>query len=125
MKFVIDKIVIPNEYKVYGLNDAPDKFPNISIEKDGKKYGLVIVPNKYPLFASVNDDFRKAFVKACEEHNTIPVYCPVLLHSIDKERAVKGVFLRGDVFNLKNVGQKILNGDDKQEITPNNLDFKL
>ena len=89
------------------------------------KYGLVVVPNKFPLFAAVKDDFRITYVKGCEEHGIVPVFCPVLIYSLDKDRAAKSIFLRGDVFNVRNVGQQILSKAEKQEITPQTLNFKL
>lgn len=125
IKFVLDKIIVPKNYKVLGINDDPQKFPNITVEKDGMKYGLVVVPNKFPLFAAIKADFRITYVKGCEEHNIIPVFCPVLIYSVDKDRAAKSIFLRGDLFNARNVGQQILNKEEKQEITPQTLNFKL
>ena len=125
IRFTIEQILIPNEYKIVGIIEDLNNFPNITAEKEGKKYGLVVLPEIYPHFGSVPADFRIKFVNACNEHDVIPVLCPVLIHSQDKERAEKSILLKGDVFRLADVGQLILNNEETQEITPQTLTFKL
>lgn len=125
MRFTVEQILLPNEYKIVGVLEDLNNFPNITAEKDGKKYGLVVLPEIYPHFGSVPSDFRIQFVNACKEHDVIPVLCPILIHSHDKERAEKSILLKGDVFRLGNIGQLILNNEETQEINPKTLTFKL
>ena len=125
IRFTIEQILVPNEYKIVGIIEDLNNFPNITAEKDGKKYGLVVLPEIYPHFGGVPTDFRVKFVNACNEHDVVPVLCPVLIHSQDKERAEKSILLKGDVFRLANIGQLILNNEETQEITPQTLTFKL
>lgn len=121
IRFTVEKVIADKGYKILGIIDKLDRFPHITLEKDGTKYGLVILPEVYPRFGSVTDDFRLKFVSASKEHNVVPVFCPVLIKSIDDKRAEKGLLLKGDVFNCLNIGQAILNDEEKQEITPDNL----
>ena len=125
IKFTVEQILLPKEYKIVGIIEDLSNFPHVTAEKDGKRYGIVVLPEVYPHFGGVLDDFRIKFVTACNEHNIVPVLCPVLIHSQDRARAEKSILLKGDVFRLANIGQIILNGEEKQEIKPNTLTFKL
>ncbi len=125
IRFTVDEIIKDRGYKVLGINDETNSYPNILLEKDEKKYAVAVVPCIYPNFIRKNDELRIRFAKDAEQRNLIPVLCPVLIHSQDVERAKASVMLKGDLFRIGNLGQKILTTEETQEITPQTLDFKL
>ena len=125
MRFTVEHILVPNDYKIVGLREDLNNFPHITAEKEGKTYGIVVLPEIFPHFGAVPTDFRMQYVEACGKHNVVPVLCPILIHSQDKERAEKSILLKGDVFRLANIGQLILTDEETQEINPQTLTFKL
>ena len=125
IRFTVEQILLPKEYKIVGVIEDLNNFPQVTAEKDGKKYGIVVLPEIYPHFGAVPADFRIKFADACKERNIVPVLCPVLIHSQDRARAEKSILLKGDVYRLGNLGQLILTNDEEQEIKPDSLTFKL
>ena len=125
IRFTVERILVPRDYKIIGVIEEPNRFPNITAEKNGVKYAIVVLPEVYPRFGSVVDDFRKKFVAATKERQLIPVLCPILIRSSDSQRAEKGILLKGDLFNLAEIGQIVLNDEEEQVITPQTLNFKF
>lgn len=125
IRFTVERILIPRDYKIIGIVDQPNNFPNITAEKNGIKYAIVVLPEVFPRFSSIVDDFRFKFVAATKERELLPVLCPVLIKSYDKQRADKGLLLKGDLYNLSEIGQIILTDEEKQLITPQTLNFKF
>ena len=125
IRFTVEKILVEREYKIIGVIDEPNRFPHITAEKNGVKYAIVVLPEIFPKFGSLVDDFRLKFVAATKERQLIPVLCPILIKSYDNARAEKGLLLKGDLYNLAEMGQVVLNDEEKQVIAPNTLNFKF
>lgn len=125
IRFLVEKVLVPKEYKIIGVVDELNKFPNITAEKNGVTYAIVVLPEIYPRFGTLVDDFRLKFVAATKERGLLPVLAPVFIKSYDNERAQKSVLLKGDIFNLADMGQIVLNDEEKQIINPNTLNFKF
>ncbi len=125
IRFVLENILNKEEYKITSVQDNLNVYPNIEVIHNNKKYAIAVVPCIFPYFIRNNDELRIGFAKAAIEKNYIPVLCPVVISSVDEKRANNSIYLIGDVFKFANIGQKILNTEPHQEITPNNLDFKL
>lgn len=125
IRFALDEILKEKGYTVLQIIDKLHVYPNIILEKAEKKYAVAIVPCIYPYFMIQNDEIRIGFAKAAKEKNYIPILCPIPARSIDEERAKKSVYLKGDLFQFANIGQKVLTEDEHQEILPTSLDFHL
>ncbi len=125
IRFVLENILNKEDYKIISVQDNLNIYPNIEIIHNDTKYAIAVVPCIFPYFIRNNDDLRIGFAKAAIAKNYVPVLCPILISSVDEERAKNSIYLKGDVFKFANIGQKILNTEPHQEINPNNLDFKL
>lgn len=125
IRFTLEQIIKDKGYKVLGVNDDLKSYPKILLEKENQQYAIAVVPCVYPNFIQKNDDLRIRFVKGCQQQKAVPVLCPVLIHSQDKERAMKSIMLKGDLFRITNIGQLILTDEETQEILPKSLTFKL
>lgn len=123
--YSVENIIAGKEYKIINVIDTLYAYPNIILEKEEKHYAVAVVPCIYPYFMPENDELRIGFAKASKEKGFIPILCPIPVRSIDEERAKQSIYLKGDVFQFANIGQKILTDDVKQEITPQNLDFRF
>ncbi len=125
IRFVLENILNKEEYKITSVQDNINAYPNIELIYNESKYAIAVVPCIFPYFIRNNDELRIGFAKASIEKNYIPVLCPVVICSVDEQRANNSIYLKGDLFKFANLGQKILNTEPHQEITPDNLDFKL
>lgn len=125
IRFAIENILNKEDYKITAVQDNPNVYPNIELIHNDIKYAIAIVPCIFPYFIRNNDELRIGFAKAAIEKNYVPVICPIIIRSIDDERANQSIYLKGDLFKFANIGQKILNTEPHQEIKPDNLDFKL
>lgn len=125
IRFTIEQTLKDKGYEVVGINGKVTELPNIVIKKEDKMYALVVVPCIYPNYMRQNDNLRIDFVNGCIKQNLTPVICPVLIHSTDKERALKSVMLKGDTFKISSLGQEILTNEPKQELALNTLKFKF
>lgn len=125
IRFAIENILNKEDYKITAVQDNPNVYPNIELIHNDIKYAIAIVPCIFPYFIRNNDELRIGFAKAAIEKNYVPVICPIIIRSIDDERANQSIYLKGDLFKFANIGQKILSTEPHQEIKPDNLDFKL
>lgn len=125
INFTVANVLTPKGYELVGVNDDLASLPNIVVKKDEKVFSIIVVPCIFPNYMRENDDLRIKFVNSATKAKAIPVICPVLIHSYDKERAQKGIMLKGDLFRITNIGQKILNNFAKQSLKPEDLDFNF
>ncbi|MDE5714941.1 MAG: hypothetical protein K2I42_02305 [Anaeroplasmataceae bacterium] len=125
LQYFIKDYLKDKEYNLEGINPNPNQIPHVLLTKGNKKYAVIIVPCVYPRYHLMQEEVRIQFVKDCQEKNAIPLYCPVLIASYDALRAEQGLMLKGDLFNVRIVKQKILNQEAKQDLTLQSLDFEL
>ena len=124
-KFYVEKILSKLGGQIENINVNPKSFPNIMFVKNGKKYGICIVPCIFPYFSFMVDKVRISFVNESLKHDVIPVMTCILMASYDKARADKQVLLKGDLFNLRHLGNYLLNNEEKLMLTPNDLNYNF
>ena len=123
IRFFVEQVLSKDGGVILNINPNVKTYPNIIYEKNNKKYGICIVPCIYPYFSFMIDKLRISFVNESVKHNIIPVMSCVLMASYDKQRADKQLLLKGDLFNLRHIGNYLLNNDEKIMLTPNDLTY--
>lgn len=119
--------LMKNEIVRYGFKIEPGfprpSYPNIVCKRNGKVYAIIVVPNIFPHFQVINEESRLQVVQQCKEKNIIPLFAPVGYRSLDKDRAIAGLMLRGDIFVTIFRGFVILNDtpDQLKAIKPTDL----
>lgn len=125
IRFVLEKILMPKEYEIKGVSNDIKSLPNIVAEKEGTLYAIAVVPAVFPNYSTISDEYRIKFVHDSKTQNSTPIFCPVLIHSTDRDRAAHGVLLSGDLYDLRGLGQLVLTEDEKQDLKLQSLKFNL
>lgn len=125
VRFTLEHTLKDKNYEVKGVNDDLHSYPNILLEKSGTLYAVAVAPCVFPRYVNMDFEVRRKYVENCKGNKAVPVLCPVLFCSYDKQRAEKGIVLNGDLYNMKALGQVILTEDPNQSILPKDLDFKF
>ena len=122
VNYITKTVMIRYGFKIEPGFPRPN-YPNIVCKRNGKVYAIIVVPNIFPHFQIINEESRLQVVKQCKEKNIIPLFAPVGYRSLDKERAIEGLMLRGDIFVTIFRGFVILNEtpDQLKSIKPTDL----
>lgn len=103
-------------FKILDRQNALNKLPNITVEKDNKKFGISVVPYIDPKYRFLNPEARIGVTKVLKEKNILSVFCPVGISSHDKARHDAGVLLKFDEYNIKFKGFVVLNDSNSQDL---------
>ena len=121
LNYMVEDVIKNKGYNIRGITDDINTYPNLILEKDNKMIFVAVVPCVFPNYMREDNDLRFRYVEAAKKHNARPLICPVFVSSYDKERALKSIMLKGDLYRVLCRGQIELTNAEKQDLSQEHL----